>query len=129
MSKTKNFQGQWKDARNTIKCKLPLIIFEEEGNIIFYCPPLDLSGYGKDENEAQRSWEDALNIYFNYTMAKNSLAADLTNLGWVIKKSIRKKITPPTMSYLLDNNEEFKEIFDNHEYRKTHTEVGIPVIA
>lgn len=62
-------------------------------------------------------------------MAKGSLAADLRKLGWLIRKSIRKKMTPPTMSYLLDNNSEFKEIFDNHEYRKTHTEVGIPAFA
>lgn len=127
MSKKVHFKGQWADVKKTyIDCNLPLIIFEEEGNTIIFCPSLDLSGYGSDEEEAKRSWESALDIYFEYTMAKGSLAKDLTKLGWQIKKSLKKKVEPPSMSYLLDNNDEFREIFDNHPYRKLHTTVGIP---
>ena len=110
MSKSLQFQGQWSQGKSKINCRLPLIIFEEEGNTVFYCPPLDLAGYGTNEEEAKRSWEAQLDIYFNYTMAKNSLADDLRKLGWTIRKSIRKRLTPPSMSYLLDNNEEFKDI-------------------
>ena len=130
MSKKLQFQGRWGDGLNTtIQCKLPIIIFEEEGNTIIYCPPLDLSGYGQNEDEAKRSWESALEIYFDYTMKKGSLANDLKKLGWQIKKSIKKRLTPPPMSLLLETNQEFKDIFDNHEYRQQHTTVGIPAIA
>ena len=62
-------------------------------------------------------------------MAKKSLANDLKKLGWNIKKTIRKRMTPPEMSYLLDNNEDFKEIFNNHDYKKTNTTVNIPALV
>ena len=130
MSKKQQFQGQWGDGqKTTIQCKLPIIIFEEEGSTIVFCAPLDLSGYGANEEEAKRSWESALDIYFDYTMKKGSLAEDLKNLGWEIKKSVKKKLTPPSMSYLLDRNEEFRNIFDNHEYRQQQTIIGIPALA
>ncbi len=129
MSKKLNFKGHWNNGSNRIQCQLPLIIFEEEGNIIAYCPPLDLSGYGEDEREARKSWETALDTYFNYTLAKGSLARDLKKLGWIIKKSVRKKMIPPKMSYLLENNEDFKDIFNNHDYKKTNTTVDIPELA
>ena len=120
MSKKQQFQGQWGDGqKTTIQCKLPIIIFEDEGSTIVFCAPLDLSGYGANEEEAKRSWESALDIYFDYTK----------NLGWEIKKSVKKKLTPPSMSYLLDRNEEFRNIFDNHEYRQQQTTIGIPALA
>jgi hypothetical protein len=130
MSQKQQFQGEWGNGRNTmIQCKLPVIIFEEEGNTIVFCAPLDLSGYGANEEEAKKSWEAALDIYFDYTMKKGSLADDLRNLGWEIRKSLKKKLTPPSMSYLLERNEDFRNIFDNYDYRQQQTTIEIPALA
>ena len=70
MSKKQIMSGQWVSGKNRIKCSLPLIIFEEDNNVITYCPALDLSGYGSNEEEAKKSFEVTLSEYFKYTVNK-----------------------------------------------------------
>jgi hypothetical protein len=126
MAKKGHSKGFWEDnQRRIINFSLPIILFVEEGSTIIYCPPLDISGYGKSEEEAIRSWETNLDEYFKYTIAKRSLISDLQKLGWQIES--RMKMTPPEMSQLLESNEDFKEIFNNREYKKLNKSVGIPV--
>ena len=129
MSKKGTVSGTWSGEREIVKCKLPLIIFEEKGNTIFYCPALDLSGYGGTEAEASKSFSDVLSEYFRYTTNKGTLASDLRNHGWEIKKHLGRKAIPPSMSTLLETNEDFSRIFNHHDFRKTETEVSLPAIA
>ena len=86
MSKKQTVSGQWISGKDRIKCKLPLIIFKEENNIITYCPALDLSGYGSTEEEAKKSFEITLSEYFRYTVHKRTLVEDLRKHGWIIRK-------------------------------------------
>jgi hypothetical protein len=117
------------DNRGEINFNLSLIIFEEDGAVIAYCPPLDLAGYGNNEEEAKKSFEFVVSEYFNYTTKKGTLITDLKGLGWNIKKNLRKQATPPEDSYLLKKNNNFKRIFETHDYRKTSTQVQIPALA
>ena len=110
------FEGAYGDEKTHISCKVPVILFSEDKNSIAYCPSLDLSGYGLTEKEAREYFEVVLEEYFTYTTRKKTLEKDLTKLGWVIKKSLKKKATPPSMSHLLENNADFSRIFTNHEY-------------
>lgn len=111
-----------------IKFVLPLILFEEDGATICYCPAIDLSGYGKNETEAMKSYQISIGEYFLYTARKKTLKADLTRLGWTIKKSLSKKMIPPTMSKSLETNENFSRIFNNFDFKKIETNVKIPVL-
>ncbi len=129
MSKKGILTGSWKNGYQEIKCKLPLIIFEEESNHIFYCPALDLSGYGATEEEASHSFNEVLSEYFRYTTHKGTLAKDLKRLGWTLRKSLKKKPIPPTLGKLLETNEDFSRIFNNHDFRKIETEIRLPAIA
>lgn len=129
MSKKGTVTGTWSGGKNTVNCKLPVIIFEEDGNFIFYCPALDLSGYGANENEASNSFNDTLSEYFRYTTNKGTLAADLKGHGWTIRKSLTKKAVPPSMGTLLETNEDFSRIFNHHDFRKTEKEISLPAIA
>lgn len=112
-----------------VEVNMPIIIFEEDQNTILYCPPLDLSGYGKDEAEANRSLKVALDEFFRYCIHKNTLRTELKRLGWHLKKNKRKPMVPPSMSELLEKNSDFSRIFNTVDFRKTATNVAMPVIA
>ena len=129
MSKKGTVSGTWSSGRNVVDCKLPIIIFEEDNCQIFYCPALDLSGYGKTEAEASTSFNENLSEYFRYTENKGTLAEDLRKLGWTIKKSLKKRATPPSLGRLLEANEDFLRIFNNHDFKKTEKEIRLPAIA
>ena len=128
--KNQRIAGELKvSTGDMVDMDLSVIIFEEDGIQIYYCPALDLSGYGKTEVEASESLKVVLAEYFDYTAKKKTLKDDLTQLGWQLKKNLKKKMTAPTMSKLLETNDNFKRIFDKHSFRKTDTRIKIPAIA
>lgn len=129
MSKQGTIQGHWVSGKNKIECTLPLIIFEEDENIIAFCPALDLSGYGDTEAEANHAFEETLSEYFRYTVNKKTLAEDLEKHGWQIRKNLHHKPIPPTMDQLLESNEDFKRIFNTYDFRKRNTTINIPEFA
>jgi uncharacterized protein YdiU (UPF0061 family) len=129
MSKKGTISGQWISGTKKIKCNLFLLIFEEDNNIITYCPALDLSGYGVTEEEAKKSFEVTLSEYFRYTTKKGTLAEDLKKLGWKIRKDLNKKPVPPTMENLLSKNEDFSRIFNSYDFHKRSTIINMPAIA
>ena len=112
-----------------IEFNLPIIVFEEDGATICYCPALDLSGYGMNEREARDSFAYVISEYFDYTEKKKTLTSDLRRLGWDVKNSLRKKIVPPSTTKLLDHNANFKRVFENFDYKKSSTPVKIPAFA
>jgi len=74
MSKKGTLNGTWESRTNAIKYRLPVIIFKDQNNRIFYCPSLDISGYGATENDAYLSFQEVLKEYFRYTTNKGTLA-------------------------------------------------------
>jgi hypothetical protein len=126
MAKQGTIKGQYAIGKSKIKCVLPLISFFEDNSYITYCPALDISGYGENETEADKSFELVLSEYFKYTVNKKTLVEDLRKMGWTIRKSIDKNPIPPTMSKLLETNEDFNRIFNNNEFRKTSKTINIP---
>lgn len=121
--------GQWISGKNEVQCKLPLILFQEDDVFITYCPALDLSGYGNSEKESNNAFEEVLSEYFRYTINKKTLAIDLKKLGWILRKNLRKPISPPPLCKLLEMNDDFSRIFNNHDFRKTETTINIPAFA
>ena len=49
---------------------LDLITFKENNTTIVYCPPLEVYGYGVDENEANESFKISLTEFFKYCTKK-----------------------------------------------------------
>lgn len=129
MPKNQTISGEWVSGRNKIECTLPLIIFEDDNNIIAFCPALDISGYGATEAAADESFKETLSEYFRYTVNKKTLAEDLRKLGWTIRKNLKKEPIPPTMENLLQNNEDFNRIFNTYDFQKRNTTVKIPALA
>ena len=117
------------NSQGGIRIKLPLIIFEEGGATICYCPALDLSGYGYDEKEALESYEYVTEEYFNHTIEKKTLEKDLKRLGWQVKNTHHKHIIPPPVTKLLESNSNFKRVFEKFDYKKLSTNVNFPAFS
>jgi len=125
--KTGHFQGEWRSNKDQILVNIPLISFLEDDKYIVFCPALDISGSGNSESEAEDSLNITLGEFFLYTTRKKTLTAELTKMGWTIKKSLRKPMVPPSMSRLLEDNDEFSRIFNELPYRKFDKSVEVPV--
>ena len=119
-------KGEWKGANRSIEVNLPIILFQEDEAYIAYCPALDLTGTGNNEQEAFESFNITMGEYFLYTARKKTLAEDLIKHGWVIQKSKQLTMRPPKMSKLLQTNKEFSEIFNKHPFRKIDQRVTVP---
>jgi hypothetical protein len=128
MGEKKTVTGNLSSGRNKITVNLFVILFNEEGTVIAFCPALDIYGYGNNALEAQNSFDVALEEYFRYTINKNTLHDDLTSRGWKLagSKSKRNGLIPPTMSELLNLNSDFGEIFNTHEFQKLNRAVVLP---
>ena len=126
METNRKINGKWKNYEHTVNVNLSLIIFEEEGSSIVYCPALDVSGYGFNENEAIESCEVSLGEFFQYSLHKKTFISELKRMGWTIKKSKTKPMTPPTMSKMLEGNANFNHIFNNYPFKKINEQIAIP---
>ena len=127
--KTLNVESKFSNEKENITVKVPVLLFKEDNAQIIYCPALDLSGSGNTESEARVSFAITVSEYLIYTTHKGTLWTDLRKLGWTIKKNKKKPASPPLMSELLENNEEFSRIFDNYPYKKFDTGVSLPAYA
>ncbi len=126
MTTETRFSGTLNNAENKVQVDLALILFEEDGTQVAYCPALDVSGYGNNEDEAKRSFEVSLSEFFRYLINKNTFEKEFKRLGWTIKKGQNKIMTPPLMSDLLSGNENFSRIFNNFPFRKIDERIALP---
>lgn len=82
---------------NSVIVNLEVHFFEEGDYVVSYCPALELSSYGDDEEEARKAFEEVLHIYMEETDKKRSLERNLLSLGWTLKKIPSAKYTPPSI--------------------------------
>ena len=64
-------------SNEKINSELAIFLFKEDDNFIAYSPALDLSGYGKTEEEARDSFNIVLKEYFDYAINEETLYKDL----------------------------------------------------
>lgn len=120
------FQGVYRDNKHMYKAKLPLISFRDGGTIVIYAPALDVSGYGYTVEEAKKSFGEAIEEFFKYTINKGTFDAELKRLGWKCIKR-RNKYNPPKFNESLVNNDHLNEIINNREFNKYNESVEVPV--
>lgn len=68
-------------SNERINSELTIFLFKEDDNFIAYSPALDLSGYGKTEDDARASFDIVLKEYFDYTIHEGTLYQDLKSHG------------------------------------------------
>lgn len=121
-----HFKGNFKNRGNEVKFNLPVITFQEEGLYFYYSPPLDITGYGKTDDEAKASFEETLNQFFDYTTNKKTFLAELKRLGWKVSKAISQ---PPSLKDMINNNQYLAEIFEEKQYKKFDQTISIPALV
>lgn len=120
-------EGMLTTNNKKIKVNLFVVMFEDHGCQVAYCPALNVYGYGKQEQEARESFETCLMEFFDYAIKKKTLAAELESLGWTIKKE--KKFTAPAFSSLLEKNKTLKKIMDTKDFKKINAPISLPSFA
>lgn len=106
----------------TVKIALTLYYWEKENLHFVYSPALDLTGYGKTQTDAQKSFELVLEEYSSYTSSKNTIYDDLEKIGWTVNRS-KKIIEPPGLEVMLEKNKEFKNIIETEYTQKSNIEI------
>ena len=107
--------------------KLSLISYKDDEAHYWYCPALELTGYGDDEKQAQESFNIVLEEYIRYTTENQTLIADLKSLGWKITQN-GNKLIPPKIVESLQTNTELTDIFNSRDFVKRSIPVKIPLI-
>lgn len=130
---SKSFFGKLlnRNSDSSVTLQVDILEYEEDGIHYVYCPALDLIGYGGSAAESRSSWKTVLEEYVNYTVNKNTLAADLQKHGWIIKINSKKKkeFLPPTFTWIVQNNQQAKEVYNEHEFSKRTASVNVPCFA
>lgn len=87
-----------------IRVTLDVYVFMEDNTYIAYAPSLDLSGYGKSEEDAIKSFSIVIEEYFSYGLSNNTLIKDLRAHGWK-NKSFRQRIHKEDFFKILSEND------------------------
>ena len=75
-----------------INFALPVSILREGKSFVAYTPALDLSTAGSTFEEAQKNFDEAVNIFFQELMGMGTLNEVLKDLGW---EKQNNKFVPP----------------------------------
>ena len=83
---------------NGITVELDIILMEEDGVCIAYCPALELSSFGDDASDAKKAFMEAMSIFFEEVVKKGTLEKVLLQLGWTLRALPKPKYLPPPFS-------------------------------
>ena len=119
-------KGNFSNNRGKIDFNLPVIKFQEDDVFFYYTPALDLTGYGKTEQEAYDSFQQSLGQFLDYTTNKKTLFGQLKKLGWKVNK---KSWVVPSLKDMIIENDYLAEIFEEKAYTKFNHTVSFPAIA
>ena len=77
-----------------INFNLPVSILKEGGVFVAYSPAVEISTVGETFEEANRRFEEAVDIFFEEIIEKNTLEEALFELGW---QKQDKRFSPPVV--------------------------------
>lgn len=83
---------------SSIQVQVDVLIFEEHGSYVAYCPALEVSSYGDTKDEAKKAFDGAMNIFIKETTTKGTLEKYLLKLGWQLQQKPKRVYQPPTFS-------------------------------
>jgi predicted RNase H-like HicB family nuclease len=78
-----------------VQVEVMLVLDEDSGQYVAYCPALELSSYGDTEAEAQQAFEEALEFFASDTARRGTLDQLLLALGWRLTKKPAAIYEPP----------------------------------
>lgn len=84
-----------KQGTNILTVGLHIEIIEDHGYFVAYCPALELSSYGENEEIAKKRFIEEVAIFFDETEKKGTIEKCLLKLGWTLRKKPNPKYIPP----------------------------------
>lgn len=124
------YSDKFQDRKNSLQLSITLVSFQDtKGIFILYAPQFDLSGYGKNQEEARASFQIALDDLVSYTLSKGTFESVLQELGWKRVVSKTKKWRAPQMNELIKKRAYLSEIFNNYTVTTFQEKIGIPQYA
>lgn len=102
------------DGAATVEASVEVQLIKDGNYIVSYCPALELSSFGKDEEEAKKAFEEALVIFFDDLHKRGTLERVLLNLGWRLRKLPVASFDPPETKYLKEHS-----LFVNKTFNET----------
>ena len=124
-----SFSAELINSGEAVKAGLEIYKFKENDMYVIYCPSLDLSAYGRTEEEVESEFGEVFRIHITYCLNNNTLADDLRSHGWNFKSLKQKTIKAPTIQEMLQKNELLRDIIYNKDYVKQSECVQIPQMA
>lgn len=101
-----------------------VLLWKEDGIHYAFAPSLDITGYGKTEVEAKRSFEVMLDEFLDYTHNKGTIFKELERLGWTVNKK-KKRVKAPDHLELLEDNPDYREITNRPGVKHMQREVAL----
>ena len=104
---------------NKTELRLAVMLVKEGDYIVAYCPALELSTHGENEQEAKEFFEDAVNEFLKDTMESGTLERCLLEYGWSLKKG---EYEPPRIEEKIDFSQ-------YHDYKIISERITLPEYA
>ena len=82
------------ESEGIVEMQLSLLIYKQGDYFVAFCPSLELSSYGNSVEDAKNGFDDAMNLYLEYSIENGTLEKDLMEHGWKIEQKTRK-LNPP----------------------------------
>lgn len=79
------------------KIKVPVFLIPDGEYATAYCPFLELSGYGVNEEDAMQSFEHCMDIFLEDAAERGNLHDLLTQLGWALIEDDGRIFEPPVV--------------------------------
>jgi predicted RNase H-like HicB family nuclease len=100
------------DNAFTVEAFVEVQLIKDGEYIVSYCPALELSSFGKDEEDAKEGFEEALSIFIDELHKRGTLEKVLLNLGWGLRKLPIASFVPPEGKYLKPHPLSVKKSFN-----------------
>lgn len=120
-------RARYADGNKSVEVSISIFLWQEESIFYVYSPALDLTGYGKTEQEARESFAIVLNEFLVYTHNKKTIFAELERLGWAVNKKKRRVISPD-FEDLLGDNEHFNHLYKSQNLIKDSSNINLQLI-
>ncbi|HUX56294.1 MAG TPA: hypothetical protein VMV77_04930 [Bacteroidales bacterium] len=88
-------KGTIHKAGNSINVGIEVALGKQGDFFVAYCPALELSSYGKTEDEARNNFETEVAIFIEETEKTGTLEKILLRLGWCLRRLPEPKYMPP----------------------------------
>ena len=71
-----------RNISNNFEARIPVLFFEEGDKIVAYSPALDLSTFGKTEEQARKRFAEASMLFITEIMEMGTIDEVLEECGW-----------------------------------------------